>query len=81
MQVISREEIIGAVSEAVVVASTKLRDDQIKAYEGAIDSETESNSRWILERILENARVAERERLFPTDHGVGDGSCDRLTFG
>jgi fumarate hydratase subunit alpha len=71
MQVISREEIIEAVSEAVVVASTKLRDDQIRAYEGAIDSETESNSRWILERILENAHVAERERRFPLCNDTG----------
>lgn len=52
-----------AVTEALIQASTSFRSDQISAYERAIQFETESNAKWILEMILENARVAQKKRL------------------
>lgn len=68
---IKSEDVVEVVSEAVIVASTKFRDDQIKAYEEAISRETIANARWVLERILENARVAERERRYPLCNDTG----------
>jgi fumarate hydratase subunit alpha len=59
------------VSRAVIDASTKLRDDQINAYMDAVEREENENARWVLEKILENARVAERERRYPLCNDTG----------
>ena len=56
------ETIVDAVSKAVINASTRFREDQIKAYEEAIEQETDRNARWVLKRILENGIEAEREK-------------------
>jgi fumarate hydratase subunit alpha len=59
------------VSRAVIDASTKLRNDQINAYIEALEREENDNARWVLEKILENARVAERERHYPLCNDTG----------
>jgi fumarate hydratase subunit alpha len=49
-------------ADILIEASTTLREDQISAYEKAIEQEDNSNARWVLERILENGEVAEKSR-------------------
>ena len=46
------------VKDAVIEASTTFRDDQIQAYQRAIEKEENDNARWIMELLLENARIA-----------------------
>jgi len=50
------------VSETLVEASTTFRNDQKRAYEKALTKETNANARWVLEKILENAMIAEEIR-------------------
>lgn len=50
------------VKEALIQASISFREDQKEAYKKAIKEENDSNSRWILEKILDNALVAQREK-------------------
>ena len=52
-----------AAKKCLVEAGTTNRRDQFKAFETAIAHETESNSRWVLEQIHENARIARDEQL------------------
>lgn len=52
-----------AAKKCLVEAGTTNRRDQFKAFETAIAHETESNSRWVLEQIHENARIAKDEQL------------------
>jgi fumarate hydratase subunit alpha len=64
-------EIAKSVAEAVAIASTTFRDDQIKAYRKAIDAETNPGARWALERILENAAIAREKGHFPLCNDTG----------
>lgn len=50
------------VSETLVKASTCFSDDKIEAYKKAIDRESNSNSKWVLENILENAIIAKNNK-------------------
>jgi len=52
--------IIAKVKEAVIRASTTYKDNQKEAYYKAICSETVPRAKWTLERMLENATVAEQ---------------------
>lgn len=58
---IKLSEVKEATQEAVLAASTRFRTDQYLAYERAIAAETWPNARWVLETILENAAVAEKD--------------------
>lgn len=49
-----------AVSNCLIKAGTTLRNDQIKAYKNAIEKESNPNAKWVLERLLENSRIAEK---------------------
>ncbi len=60
---IKLSEILEASAEALIKASTSFRHDQRLAYENAIARETEQKAKWILEMILENAIVAEKNKL------------------
>ena len=65
------ETIVDAVCEAVITASTTFREDQIRVYEKAIENESNKNARWVLDRILENSRIAEQEQRFPMCNDTG----------
>lgn len=54
--------IVEKVKNTLVQAGTSFREDKIKAYEAAIQSEENSQAKWCLETILENARVAARDK-------------------
>lgn len=54
-----RNTIISKVAEALVHASSSFQADKISAYKRAIDAETNSRARWVLETILHNAAIAQ----------------------
>jgi fumarate hydratase subunit alpha len=51
------------VKDAVIKASTTFRKDQMDAYTRALKEETNENARWILELLIENANVAEHDKV------------------
>ncbi len=55
------DEIVGVVAETLVRAGSSFREDQIAAYKRVIAEETNPQSKWVLETILENAMVAAKE--------------------
>lgn len=64
------DEIIEKVSAVLIKAGSTFRPDQKAAYERAIASESNAKSRWVLEQVLENAKVAEK-RLCPLCDDTG----------
>ena len=46
------------------------RTDQFEIYKAAIEKETNKNAKWVLERLIENAEVAEK-RSFPLCDDTG----------
>ncbi len=51
------------VKDAVIEASTTFRDDQIQAYQRAVENEENDNARWVLELLLENAQIASSNKV------------------
>jgi fumarate hydratase subunit alpha len=68
---LKKHDIQVAVKDCLIKAGTTFRKDQVKAYERAIQSETNQNARWVLERILENAEIA-KKNVYPLcdDSGI-----------
>jgi fumarate hydratase subunit alpha len=56
-------EIQDAARKCLMKAGTTFRPDQFRAYQKAIETESDDNARWVLEQIVENARIAESEQL------------------
>jgi fumarate hydratase subunit alpha len=54
------KQIETAVGNCLVEAGTTFQKDQLKAYKNAIKKENNSNAKWVLERMLENAQIAEK---------------------
>lgn len=50
------------VKDTLVAAGSTFREDKKEAYKRAIAAETNEKSKWVLETILENAEVAEKNR-------------------
>ena len=63
-------DIIEDISKKIIEASTTLTDDKLKALTNAIEAEENENARWALSQILENYKVAEKER-FPLCDDTG----------
>ncbi len=57
---IDQERIQTSVTECLIRAGTSFRTDQMEAYRKAIAAESNKNAKWVLERILENAEIAQR---------------------
>lgn len=57
---LDREKIQSSARDCLIRAGTTFRADQIEAYRKAIAAEGNDNARWVLERVLENAEVAEK---------------------
>jgi fumarate hydratase subunit alpha len=55
--------LVNKVKEAVIEASTTFRDDQIYAYQKALENETNQQAYWILELLIKNARIAHKNKL------------------
>jgi fumarate hydratase subunit alpha len=67
---VSQEQIEDAVKVCLVRAGTTFRKDQLEAYKKAIRKEKNKNAKWVLEKLLENARVA-KKRSFPLCDDTG----------
>lgn len=52
------EKIVDSVAETLVTAGSTFSEDKIRAYQRAINKESNPRSKWVMEQILENARVA-----------------------
>lgn len=57
---IDQDRIQTSVTECLIRAGTSFRPDQMEAYRKAIEAESNKNAKWVLERILENAEIAQR---------------------
>jgi len=67
---LSIEKIREGVGKCLVHSGTTYRADQFKVYREAIEKETNKNAKWVLERLVENAEVAEK-RGFPLCDDTG----------
>ena len=56
------ERVVDLVKETLITASTTFREDQYRAYQRAIERETHPASRWVMETMVENARIAAAKR-------------------
>lgn len=56
-------KIIDKVAQCLLEASTQFRGDQIKKYQKVIAIEENPGAKWVLEKILEDAQVAETKKL------------------
>lgn len=56
------DDVVKKVSETLVTAGSTFSADKVRAYERAIEKESNPQSRWVMEQILENARVAADNR-------------------
>ena len=56
------EKIVIAVREALIEAATTFRGDQYRAYARAVESESNEASRWAMQAMIENARIAAAKR-------------------
>lgn len=57
-----QEMIINKIKDTLVRAGSTFREDQKEAYRQAIKKETLPRAKWVLETILEDAEVAEKNR-------------------
>jgi fumarate hydratase subunit alpha len=58
----NRIRVVELVAETLVRAGSTFSEDRKEAYRQAIRRESNEKSRWVLETILENAEVAEKNR-------------------
>jgi fumarate hydratase subunit alpha len=63
-------DIVEAISNSIIDASTTLSDDKLKALNNAIEIEENKNAKWALSQILENYKVAQNTR-FPLCDDTG----------
>lgn len=63
-------DIVEAISNSIIDASTTLSDDKLKALNNAIEIEENKNAKWALSQILENYKVAKKTR-FPLCDDTG----------
>lgn len=56
-------EIINLIKDAVIEASTTFRKDQFDAYKRALSIETNENTSWMLELLIENAKIANKNKV------------------
>lgn len=52
------DEIVKKVSDTLVTAGSTFREDKMRAYGRAIAKESSSQSKWVMEQIAENAKIA-----------------------
>jgi fumarate hydratase subunit alpha len=59
MENLQVDVIVDHVAATLVKASSTFAADQIRAYKRAIAKETNENAKWVLEKLIENAQIAE----------------------
>lgn len=60
MSELNYSEIVARVQNTLVEAGSTFREDKKETYKKAIQSETNPKAKWVLETILENAEVAQK---------------------
>ncbi|MBZ2164719.1 fumarate hydratase [Methanobacterium spitsbergense] len=55
--------LVDLIKKAVIEASTTFRKDQLDSYRHAIEIETNANAKWVLELLLENAKIAKTNKV------------------
>lgn len=55
-------QIVNLTKETLIRAGSSFTEDKIKAYQAAIANETNDKAKWVMESILENSVVAEKNR-------------------
>lgn len=55
-------QIVNLTKETLIRAGSSFTEDKIKAYQTAIANETNDKAKWVMESILENAVVAEKNK-------------------
>ncbi len=63
-------ELVNLIENTVIEASTTFRKDQFDAYKRALSMETNENASWMLELLIENAKIAQ-EKKFPLCDDTG----------
>lgn len=56
------DEVVNKVAQTLVTASSTFSQDKIEAYKIAIQRESNPQSKWVMEQIVENAMVAKKNR-------------------
>ena len=56
------DEIVALVRDTLVDAGSTFRPDKKEAYKRAIETERNEKAKWVLEQVMENAEVAERDK-------------------
>lgn len=56
------EQIVNKVSETLVTAGSTFSEDKIRAYRRAIEKESNPQSKWVMEQVVDNALVAAKNR-------------------
>ena len=60
---LDKNDIATGVANCLVKAGSTFRKDQLQAYGAAINKEKNPNAKWVLERLLENAKIAAKKKL------------------
>lgn len=55
-----KRDIVALVRDALVEAGSTFRDDKKQAYQRAIAGETNEKAKWVLQTVLDNAEVAQK---------------------
>jgi fumarate hydratase subunit alpha len=63
MCLFDRQALTKDVANALIEASVSFHHGQIEAYKRALNTEQDSQSKWVLQNLLENAEIAKRNRL------------------
>lgn len=56
------QKIVDIVAETLVTAGSTFSDNKIRAYQRAIEKESNLQSKWVMGQIVENAKVAAKNR-------------------
>ena len=56
-------DLVDLVKNAVIEASTTFREDQFYAYQKALKNEINPQASWILELLIENAQIAQKNKV------------------
>lgn len=55
-------QIVNKVKKTLIKAASSYSDDQIETFKSAIEKESVPRAKWVLENLLENAKIAEKNK-------------------
>lgn len=57
------DTVVDRVADTLVAASATFTPDQMRSYKRCMERESNHNAKWVLAKLIENAEVAERDRV------------------